>query len=1107
MKKICTVDIESSGLLADMLDYSSFPYKLNNEAKLWCVVITDVHTLQSKTLIKEEITKEAVKEAISEYDIIVAHNGIKFDFPTLMLFGVFDYEIGWLGEEDTLFGKQVKFVDTLIMSRLANPDRLGGHGLEAWGERVGVQKTDYRGELIKIGAIDKSLPKGEEFKMFHPLLVPYCIQDTVSNVYTYGEILKEYKGYDTCSNALRQEHKLADLAVRRELVGFSFDRDLALENLTFLIDKMQELSDNVSPLLPKKPLTKGELADFTPPKTQLKADGSLSHHMVRFIERHNLKLVEKEGCVYYKETALSLPLTEPLETHREASIDDLDVVKEYLIELGWIPSEWKERDLSKDSKKQTITYEKKEKATKRYVQETLAGKYKKERLEIIGVKEQDLERTLLRRIREPKSVKVPTSPSVRVGVVKELCPHLIELGEKVSFAKDFSEYLTYKHRKSCIAGGDIEEMDFDSEIPNTGYLATVRTQDGRIPTPAIEIGASTNRYTHIGVVNVPRATSLFGKEMRSLFGCGEGYVQFGYDYASLEARIEAAYVYDYEGGEEMAHALLAEKPNDIHCYSQDTEILTTEGWKSFGAITTESEVAQYNPKNDNIEFVNPSEVVWQNYKGDMVNLKSSGTDQLITPNHRVIDFTKAGNPVVVEAIRYIPKKDRYFKASSICTNNKFYVHHDVLKLVVATQADGYLCKDCSAIQFSFTKRSKLDRLVSILEKLKADYSVRESLRKGRVEFIIRLNSSQLTKRVRTYLTAEKAFVKDLINLTNDCKEVFISEIGLWDGTIRKNKDIVLDQKCKESIDVVQGICSIYGIKTSVNTYKKNTIYGEVIIHRVYISLNSKPKIGTRNIINTIVPYEGFIGCVAVPSTFILVRRNGNTFISGNTVTANKLEIDRDAAKSTNYAMIYGASPNKFVKMLGYPLDKAKKFHGDWWDANPALKELKEDKEKEWIASGKKYITSIDGRRINIRSQHSILNALFQSAGVICAKYVTVKLFQKMQDLGYKWDCLKDDINFGEMISMHDEAQYITKKELLTFKRFNTKEEAETFKSEWTGEQLGAIQQGKNNKYYITLPSDISRSILTAIKEVEEMFNMKVSLGIEYVTGKTWYDCH
>ena len=193
------------------------------------------------------------------------------------------------------------------------------------------------------------------------------------------------------------------------------------------------------------------------------------------------------------------------------------------------------------------------------------NKYKESRLHELGMGDDKatIRRKLVDKLRDDKPVRVPTSPMVRVGVEKELCPNLVKLGSKVNFAEDFTLYLTYKHRKSSIAGGDIEDVDFDGEQPSTGFLSMYRDVDKRIPTPAVEIGASTNRYRHIGVCNIARASSVYGKEMRSLFGCGDGMLQVGFDFASLEARVQGHYIMNFDG-EELAEQLLASKPNDIH---------------------------------------------------------------------------------------------------------------------------------------------------------------------------------------------------------------------------------------------------------------------------------------------------------------------------------------------------------------------------------------------------------------------------------------------------------------------------------------------------------------------------------------------------------------
>ncbi|MGD4514728.1 hypothetical protein QT738_22695, partial [Xanthomonas citri pv. citri] len=146
----------------------------------------------------------------------------------------------------------------------------------------------------------------------------------------------------------------------------------------------------------------------------------------------------------------------------------------YLIDLGWQPSEFKVRDLTKDSKKQNLSYKKRVEALDRWLEQTFTEeKYKDSRLSELGRgNDRDvIRRKLLSKLQDDKPVRVPTSPMVRVGVEKDLCPNLVKLGDKVSFANDFTLYLTYKHRKSSIAGGDVEDMDFDEETPNTGFLA------------------------------------------------------------------------------------------------------------------------------------------------------------------------------------------------------------------------------------------------------------------------------------------------------------------------------------------------------------------------------------------------------------------------------------------------------------------------------------------------------------------------------------------------------------------------------------------------------------------------------------------------------------
>ena len=48
------------------------------------------------------------------------------------------------------------------------------------------------------------------------------------------------------------------------------------------------------------------------------------------------------NTLVYKDKVFPLPCNEPVESHTVATIDDMDLIKQYLMDLGWTPSEWKD---------------------------------------------------------------------------------------------------------------------------------------------------------------------------------------------------------------------------------------------------------------------------------------------------------------------------------------------------------------------------------------------------------------------------------------------------------------------------------------------------------------------------------------------------------------------------------------------------------------------------------------------------------------------------------------------------------------------------------------------------------------------------------------------
>lgn len=548
MKRI-VLDIEANDLLQNGLDYSKLPYQLKADFNVWCVVCRDIDTNEVATFVGDIEIKSKLKPYLETVTEVIGHNLTMYDLPVLKLWMGLDYHIGYLGETSTLYGKPVVIWDTLVLSYLLYSDTVVGHSLAAWGERFGNPKIDFH-----------------DFSQYSEAMLTYCVQDTSSNATLFSKQMEEYNSY-SWKTAYQLENKLADITLSQELYGFKFNKELAERCVEDLTKRMQTIASNVNPVLPEKPLNKGEVKQYIPPKIQFKRCGNISAVMEKWVEKHGGKFLDARKVELYGKI-FALPLGEdPIISTGKATVDDGEHIKWYLLSMNWNPSQYKERDLTVDQKKKKRSKEDFLKTVDRYVEQTLTGPFKDWRLKLLEVKESELKSWLLSKDAS-KPIRVPTAPTLTVGVEKEICPNLLAMADKFPFAKDVVEYYTYKHRKNSIAGG----LDEDGE-PTSGFLVQMR-DDGRIPTPANTNGTNTGRYTHRGVCNIARVTSLYGYEMRSLFGVDRAadQVQIGFDFSSLEALCNAHFVLKkkangeliYKHGDELAKTLVSEKPNDIH---------------------------------------------------------------------------------------------------------------------------------------------------------------------------------------------------------------------------------------------------------------------------------------------------------------------------------------------------------------------------------------------------------------------------------------------------------------------------------------------------------------------------------------------------------------
>lgn len=312
--------------------------------KVWTVSLRDLDNPEKKLKLNPFKDSTAVKQWEdwhNSYDnpLIAGHYILGFDcFVVYKLMGI-PFTVG----KDTMFGKPCVFVDTLYLSQYMNPD-MNGHSLEDWGQRVGFEKIDYFQVAKDKGIIPKDAKKGDEFSVHSEDMDIYCERDTDVNVRAFKVLWDEFcKIYKVNGKEIPNHYKCGQksfyLMSCQEYTGWKFDQSLGAELQVRIKGMMDEIEQDVLPQLPPRKLKKGEEKEYTMPAKPFKKDGSLSSHMLNFIEKHKgvLKdgnVVEFYGEDYTIESQKMLSVTLPME------IKDSDDLKEFFIAAGWKPTLW-----------------------------------------------------------------------------------------------------------------------------------------------------------------------------------------------------------------------------------------------------------------------------------------------------------------------------------------------------------------------------------------------------------------------------------------------------------------------------------------------------------------------------------------------------------------------------------------------------------------------------------------------------------------------------------------------------------------------------------------------------------------------------------------------
>lgn len=191
-------------------------------------VTQDIDTGEVKTWKAANGLWDYLKDAT----LIVAHNGISFDFPILNRL--------W----KTKIGMKQAY-DTLVVSRLLEPTKEKGHSLDAWGNELGVKKIDYKAVWQWLEGKREEY-SGECFDKPHPdLLEHYCVRDVDVLVRLYVRLRDDVEAKGFSEESVLLEHQVASIISKQERNGFKLDVPYATSLLASLKTRMSLINDKM----------------------------------------------------------------------------------------------------------------------------------------------------------------------------------------------------------------------------------------------------------------------------------------------------------------------------------------------------------------------------------------------------------------------------------------------------------------------------------------------------------------------------------------------------------------------------------------------------------------------------------------------------------------------------------------------------------------------------------------------------------------------------------------------------------------------------------------------------------------------------------------------
>jgi hypothetical protein len=392
------------------------------------------------------------------------------------------------------------------------------------------------------------------------------------------------------------------------------------------------------------------------------------------------------------------------------------------------------------------------------------------------------------------------------------------------------------------------------------------------------------------------------------------------------------------------------------CYSDDTEVLTQDGWKLFKDVDElRDRVATLNPETFTMEYTDINFKVAKPYKGELVHFRTQNMDFMVTPEHRT-PFTFRDTPgrlvfTSAEDLAGRTTSHRFIQVSGHDWAGVPYSFAGLSEKLSMQFMGWYLSEGCTS-KYGNSYRCAITQATypGIVDKMLSDPEW------GRIG--IKWHYAHAGKRVPVWRASgavfkelyeighakDKYIPRNLLNGTKEGLEVFLEAYVLGDGHVRTKvkKNSGIGRKCRNEVtitstsiaimDGLQEVCAKVGKCSSVvhrGPSQSRMRDGRIIRNTGIYSLTVKDIKRAEILPGSVsrVPYDGMVYCLNVPYHTLYVRRNGRPCWNGNTPAAVIGQMDaRGRALILAECVSFDMGMQRFIRQLLKPL-LAERFSG------------------------------------------------------------------------------------------------------------------------------------------------------------------------------------